>query len=170
MAFGFEIPIKQKSRAFRPLRGRVHFFDKRQRNEPKKTLCAQGKPGASLMKGFFERASCPREKRRTSLCGALRVRQHHNGGHIFRNKNPKPAARARAKAKAKAKARYVPCKSRLALRKSAAVIALPPSRCRVRIRNAPSPQATSTPSRPAASRVPGAASRSRPIAAAAWMR
>src|SRR5690606_27357936 len=30
--------------------------------EPKKTLCAQSTPGCSLMKGFFERASCPRRK------------------------------------------------------------------------------------------------------------
>src|SRR5690606_21979254 len=30
--------------------------------EPKKTLCAQSTPGYSLMKGFFERASCPRRK------------------------------------------------------------------------------------------------------------
>src|SRR5690606_6123879 len=30
--------------------------------EPKKTLCVQSTPGASLMKGFFERASCPRRK------------------------------------------------------------------------------------------------------------
>src|SRR3546814_694501 len=58
------------------------------------------------------------------------------------------------------------CRSRLALRKSAAVIALPPSRCRVRMRSAPSPQAMSRPSRPAASSVPGAASLSRGIATA----
>src|SRR3546814_2015304 len=31
------------------------------------------------MKGFFERASCPREKRRTSMCGALRVCRHRQG-------------------------------------------------------------------------------------------
>src|SRR5690606_31115516 len=30
--------------------------------EPKKTLCAQSTPGYLLMKGFFERASCPRRK------------------------------------------------------------------------------------------------------------
>src|SRR5690606_40047984 len=48
---------KAKSRAFRPLRGRVHFFDKRQRNEPKKTLCAQGKSGKSSSRGFFYKTS-----------------------------------------------------------------------------------------------------------------
>src|SRR3546814_17623435 len=46
-----------------------------------------------------------------------------------------------------APARPGPCRSRLALRKLAAVIALPPSRCRVRIGSAPSPPATSRPSR-----------------------
>src|SRR5690606_10311631 len=30
--------------------------------EPKKTLCAQSTPGYLLIKGFFERASCPRRK------------------------------------------------------------------------------------------------------------
>src|SRR3546814_19464189 len=39
----------------------------------KQRFCAHGKPGQSLVKGFFERASCPREKRRTSMCAALRV-------------------------------------------------------------------------------------------------
>src|SRR3546814_9320057 len=33
----------------------------------RKRFCAHGKPGQSLVKGFFERASCPREKRRTSM-------------------------------------------------------------------------------------------------------
>src|SRR3546814_19159427 len=36
-------------------------------------FCANGKPGQSVVKGFFESASCPREKRRTSMCAALRV-------------------------------------------------------------------------------------------------
>src|SRR3546814_20651596 len=39
----------------------------------RKRFCAHGKPGQSLVKGFFEREYCPREKRPTSMCAALRV-------------------------------------------------------------------------------------------------
>src|SRR3546814_6679514 len=62
----------QRSNAF--AFGDFISFDERQKKQKqRKTLCAKGKPGCLLMKGFFERASCPREKRRTSMCGALRV-------------------------------------------------------------------------------------------------
>src|SRR3546814_20533611 len=39
----------------------------------RKRFCAHVKPGQSLVKGFFERASCPRDKRRTPMSAALRV-------------------------------------------------------------------------------------------------
>src|SRR3546814_7868504 len=51
----------------------ISFDERQKKQKQRKTLCAKGKPGCLLMKGFFERASCPREKRRTSMCGALRV-------------------------------------------------------------------------------------------------
>src|SRR3546814_11847848 len=56
-----------------------------------------------------------------------------------------------------APARPGPCRSRLALRKSAAVIALPPPPCGVRLRSPPPPQPPSRPSRPPATRLPGPA-------------
>src|SRR3546814_9689085 len=51
----------------------ISFDERQKKQQQRKTLCAKGKPGCLLMQGFFERASCPREKRRTSMCGALRV-------------------------------------------------------------------------------------------------
>src|SRR5690606_13486637 len=43
-------------------RDRVHFFDKRQRNEPKKTLFIQGKSGKSSSRGFFYGTSMSHRK------------------------------------------------------------------------------------------------------------
>ena len=56
---------------YRPV---IYYFDERQKKQKqRKTLCAKSTPGQSLMKGFFYGTSCPIEKRRTSMCGALRV-------------------------------------------------------------------------------------------------
>src|SRR3546814_7619774 len=66
--FSFAQREMQRSNAF--AFGDFISFDERQKKQKqRKTLCAKGKPGCLLMKGFFERASCPREKRRTSMCG-----------------------------------------------------------------------------------------------------
>src|SRR5690606_19100001 len=81
------VKVKAGSRAFRPLRGRVHFFDKRQRNEPKKTLCAQGKSGKSSSRGFFYGTSMSHRKTPHILCGALRVCKPLTGIDIFRSKS-----------------------------------------------------------------------------------
>src|SRR3546814_19905809 len=51
----------------------ISFDERQKKHKQRKTLCAKGKPGCLMMKGFFERASCPRAKRRTSMWGALRV-------------------------------------------------------------------------------------------------
>jgi hypothetical protein len=62
----------QEARAFR-LR-RVHFFDKRQRNEPKKTLFPTEQTRLFVDEGIFRQGiHALVEKRRTSMCAALRV-------------------------------------------------------------------------------------------------
>src|SRR5690606_30041468 len=79
------VKVKAGSTAFRPLRDRVHFFDKRQRNEPKKTLFIQGKSGKSSSRGFFYGTSMSHRKTPHFLCGALRVCDRHRRLLIFRS-------------------------------------------------------------------------------------
>src|SRR5690606_1452071 len=65
---------RQDQRRFDRCAAEFISFDKRQKKQnQRKTLCANSTPGHSLMKGFFYGTSCPIEKRRTSMCGALRV-------------------------------------------------------------------------------------------------
>jgi hypothetical protein len=53
---------------------RVHFFDKRQRNEPKKTLSSTQQTRVVIGVGIFRQGiHALVEKRRTSMCAALRV-------------------------------------------------------------------------------------------------
>src|SRR5690606_33091329 len=51
----------------------ISFDERQKKRKQRKTLPRQGKPGDSLVKGFFYATSCRIEKRRTSMCGALRV-------------------------------------------------------------------------------------------------
>src|SRR5690606_28484853 len=60
--FGFGFPIERKSSAFRPLRGRVHFFDKRQRNETKENALCPEQTRAVVVAGIFREGILPSRK------------------------------------------------------------------------------------------------------------
>ena len=92
--FSSLIEGKAQSRAFRPLRGRVHFFCWHKRNRTKENAFpVHGKPIDSLLRGFFYGTSCPLEKRRTSMCAALRVSRRRVCLKIFRSQQHGSAAR-----------------------------------------------------------------------------
>src|SRR5690606_2153946 len=59
---------KARATAFRPLRGRVHFFGKHQRNK-RKRFVPRANPGSHRRGGSSTGHPCPIEKRRTS-CAA----------------------------------------------------------------------------------------------------
>src|SRR5690606_15166923 len=60
--FGFGFPIERKSSAFRPLRGRVHFFDKRQRNETKENALCPEQTREVIVAGIFREGILPSRK------------------------------------------------------------------------------------------------------------
>src|SRR3546814_14809299 len=89
----------------------ISFVERQKKQKQRKTLCAKGKPGCLLRKGFFERASCPREKRSTSMCGALRVCRLAGWRWTLQKRKAKTTATATAAAAATPTAAHSPTRA-----------------------------------------------------------
>src|SRR5690606_17323316 len=61
---------EQKSRAFRPLRGRVHFFDERQRNGTKENALCPRQIREVVVAGIFREGILPSSKNAAHPCAA----------------------------------------------------------------------------------------------------
>src|SRR5690606_3800849 len=59
---------EQKSRAFRPLRGRVHFFDERQRNGTKENALCPEHTRLFIDEGIFREGILPSSKNGAHPC------------------------------------------------------------------------------------------------------
>src|SRR5690606_8806885 len=86
---------EQKSRAFRPLRGRVHFFDERQRNGTKENALCPEHTRLFIDEGIFREGILPSSKDAAHPCarpsGSAGLRK---GGVIFRRKGQQDGNRA----------------------------------------------------------------------------
>src|SRR5690606_22497917 len=89
---------EQKSRAFRPLRGRVHFFDERQRNGTKENALCQEHTRLFVDEGIFREGILPSSKNGAHPCappsGSAGLRKC---GGIFRSEKRKATGKARGR-------------------------------------------------------------------------
>src|SRR5690606_13307125 len=61
---------RARSRALRPLRGRVHFFDERQRNGTKENALCQRQIRSVVVAGIFREGILPSSKNAAHPCAA----------------------------------------------------------------------------------------------------